>query len=214
MDIAKKARTKRVWDVLVRVFHWTLVIGFFIAYFSEGEPLSQHIWAGYVVGMAVVLRIVWGFIGTPHARFSDFVFPAGRVLSYLADEVRFRARRFPGHSPAGDAMVIALMFMLLATTTSGMILLAVHEGQGPLLSFIGKADEHASTSSRSPSSTRESEEDRENPAVELWEEAHELLANLTLLLVILHVGGVLLASYAHKENLIAVMLDGRKRPLP
>lgn len=213
-DTHKKARTELVWDVLVRVFHWTLVIGFLVAYFSEGEPLSLHIWAGYVVGMVVVLRIVWGFIGTPHARFSDFVFPVGRVLSYLADEVRFRARRFLGHSPAGGAMIIALMFMLLATTTSGMILLAVHEGQGPLSSFIGKADEHASTSDSSASSTKELREDGENPVIELWEEAHELLANLTLVLVILHVGGVLLASYAHKENLIAAMLDGRKRPLP
>lgn len=111
-------------------------------------------------------------------------------------------------------MVVALLTALLATTTSGMVLLAVHEGQGPLSSFIAKVDEHASTSNRSPSSATGSEEEGENPTTELWEEVHELLANFTLLLVILHIGGVFLASYAHKENLIAAMLDGRKRPVP
>lgn len=213
-DADRKARIERVWDVLVRTFLWTLVVGFLTAYLSEGEPLSLHVWAGYVVGMVAVLRIVWGFIGTPHARFSDFIFPASRVLSYLADELRMRARRFLGHSPAGGAMVVALLLALLGTTASGMVLLAVHEGEGPLSSIIAKVDEHASTAGRPLPTAAASDEEGEDSTTEFWEEVHELLANFTLLLVILHVGGVLLASHAHKENLIAAMLDGRKRPLP
>jgi cytochrome b len=213
-DSHKTARTELVWDVIVRAFHWTLVTGFLIAYFSEGEPLSLHVWAGYVVGAIVLLRVVWGFIGTPHARFSDFIFPASRTLSYLADEMRFRAQRFLGHSPAGGAMVIALLLALFATTTSGTILLAVHEGQGPLSSLISRADVSASKSNEVDSSTAVSKEEREDSSTELWEEAHELMANLTLFLVVLHVGGVMLASYSHKENLIAAMLNGRKRPMP
>jgi cytochrome b len=199
-----------VWDALVRFFHWSLVVAFVIAYVSEGEPLTLHVWAGYVIGALVVLRIVWGFIGSPHARFSDFVFPAGRVISYLSDEIRFRGRRYLGHSPAGGAMVIALLFMLLATTGSGLTLFAVHEGKGPFSTFIARAD----NSSPQPSIgvAGSGEEASESPTVELWEEVHEVLANLTLLLVLLHVGGVALASYSHKENLIAAMLDGKKRP--
>jgi cytochrome b len=204
------ARTKLVWDPLVRVFHWTLVLGFFFAYFSEGEPMKLHVWAGYVVGAVVLLRIVWGFVGTPHARFSDFVFPAGRVISYLIDELRMRAPRRLGHSPAGGAMVIALLVMLLATTGSGLTLLAVHEGQGPFSAFIGQAESPNPPSAGSASD--ETGDIAESPTVELWEEVHEVLANLTLLLVILHVGGVVLASYEHKENLVAAMFDGRKRP--
>lgn len=205
----RTARTEVVWDPLVRVFHWTVVVGFFVAYFSEGEPLSLHVWAGYVVGAMVLLRIVWGFVGTPHARFSDFVFPAKRVISYLIDELRMRAPRRLGHSPAGGAMVVALLVILLATTGSGLTLLAVHEGQGPFSSFIKQAERPNPTSAIAPLETGDT---AESPTVELWEEVHEVLANLTLLLVILHVGGVVLASYAHKENLVAAMFDGKKRP--
>lgn len=211
------ARTQLVWDLPVRFFHWTLVVGFFTAYLSEGEPLFLHVWAGYVVGGVVVLRILWGFVGSPHARFADFVFPAGRVISYLGEELRFRAKRHIGHSPAGGAMVIALLAALFVVTASGLMLLAVHEGQGPLSPFISRALEGPAppSSSAIENGSREaSSDENESPTVALWEEIHEIAASLTLFLVILHIGGVLLASLAHKENLIAAMLDGRKRPLP
>lgn len=63
----------RVWDLFVRIFHWTVAIGFFVAYFSEDGPMTLHVWAGYVVGALVVLRILWGFVGPKNARFSDFI---------------------------------------------------------------------------------------------------------------------------------------------
>jgi cytochrome b len=69
-DAAERRPEKmiRVWDVFVRLFHWSVAVGFFVAYFSE-DALTLHVWAGYVVGAMVVLRIVWGFIGPEHARF-------------------------------------------------------------------------------------------------------------------------------------------------
>ena len=207
MQPLPNGKTEIVWDVFVRVFHWSVVAGFAVAYISEGEPLTLHTWAGYVIAALVALRIVWGFIGPRYARFSDFVFPLGRVLSYLREELSFRAKRYIGHSPAGGAMVIALLATLTLTTASGMSLLALSKGHGPLSSFIAQAENTSPRTSRAG----EDEGENESPIVEAWEEIHETLANVCLVLVILHVGGVVLASIAHKENLPAAMIHGRKR---
>jgi cytochrome b len=74
-----------VWDWFMRVFHWTLVVAFSVAYLTEDDPLTVHVWAGYVVGVLVVARIIWGFVGSPHARFSDFVYAPAAAFRYVRD---------------------------------------------------------------------------------------------------------------------------------
>lgn len=185
--------TIKVWDPFIRVFHWLLVAGFFTAYLTGDELFGLHVWAGYLVFSLVVLRLAWGFIGTPHARFRDFVRGPGATLDYLKSVVRFRAgERYLGHNPAGGAMIIALLFSLLATAVTGMVTFGA-EHTGPLgqlaagLGFVGEAGEHA------------------------VKEIHEFFANLTLALVFVHVAGVALGSLVHQENLVRAMFTGRKR---
>jgi len=117
-----------VWDPLVRVFHWTLVISFCAAYLSEGELFEAvqdrlsgeglqlvHVWAGYLIAGMLLWRVVWGFVGPRHARFSDFVRGPRESLGYLKDALTLRAARYLGHNPAGGAMIVALLLSLAAT---------------------------------------------------------------------------------------------------
>src|SRR5690554_467637 len=126
----------RVWDPLIRLFHWTLVLAFFTAYLTEGEPEWLHVTAGYLIAVLLVARLAWGFVGSQHARFTDFVRSPATVLHYLRDEFTGRARRYLGHNPAGGAMILALLFTLTMTALSGMTLLAAKEGEGPLAGWL------------------------------------------------------------------------------
>ena len=211
--------TVEVWDILVRVVHWTVAVAFFVAYFTEDDLLSLHVWAGYTVGVLVALRVLWGFVGPRHARFADFLFGPVTTWRYLVELIGFRATRHLGHSPAGAAMVFALLAGLAATVWTGLELYAVEENAGPLAAWTTESPRAAAD--RPPPLARAAENDDdereggsergENPAEEFWEDLHEALANFMLVLVVLHIGGVLLASLAHRENLIRAMLTGRKR---
>ena len=198
----------RVWDPLVRIFHWSLVAAFTIAYLTEDDWQSLHVWAGYTVAGLVAFRLVWGFIGTEHARFRDFVFSPRTILAYLKDMLAFRSRRYLGHNPAGGMMVIALLISLAATTLSGMQVYAVKENAGPFAAI-----QMENISPISAVYADEDEEEREGDhegGDELWEELHEFFANFTLLLVFLHIGGVVFSSFAHGENLPRAMVTGKK----
>lgn len=194
----------KVWDPFVRFSHWSLAITFFVAYLTEEDVLSLHVWSGYAVGTIVLLRILWGFVGPRHARFSDFLFSAREVWTYLLDLLLLRARRHLGHSPAGGAMVLALLLGLLLLVASGLATYAVEQNAGPLASVMGQSATGAGDDKKD---RREAEDD------ELWEEVHEFLADLVLLLVLVHIAGVLLASLVLRENLVRSMVTGDKRPM-
>lgn len=219
-DIADNRHTEddaawqRVWDPFVRLAHWTLAIAFFVAYFSEEEVLSLHVWAGYVVGATVLLRIIWGFVGPRHARFTDFVYRPGEVITCLIALLGMRGKRYVGHNPAGGAMVIALLVVLAGVVWSGLSVYAIEERRGPLVGIVAT---EWSTELVPVQTARADDDERDEggeASEEFWEETHEVLANIALVMVILHVAGVLLASYVHRENLVGAMVTGRKRAQP
>ena len=180
--------TVPVWDLFVRFFHWTLVLSFSVAYFTEDDLLLVHVWAGYIVGALIVVRVIWGFVGPVHARFSDFIYAPGTIMRYVRDLLAFRAERHLGHSPGGGAMVVALMLFVAATVTTGLVVYGGDQQAGPLAGWFSRETGEA------------------------VEEAHEILANITLGLVLVHIAAVVLASFAHHENLVRAMITGRKRP--
>ena len=110
------------------------------------------------------------------------------MMSYAADAMRFRASRYVGHNPAGGAMVVALLISLMLTVVSGIALYGTTDFAGPLAGVW-----------------------RGELAADVLEETHEIAANLTLFLVVLHLGGVLFSSFEHGENLVKSMITGRNK---
>jgi cytochrome b len=200
----------KVWDPLVRIFHWSLVVAFAIVWLTGDEESRLHELAGYAVIGLVLARIVLGFIGTRYARFSDFVYRPSTVLGYTREMLSGKPKHYLGHNPLGGMMVLALLVSLLAAGVTGLALQGAEQGTGPFASLA------AGTTLAMPNviakAVADDDEDGngEKENEELWEELHEFFANLTLLLVVLHIAGVIIGSLVHRENLVRAMLTGRK----
>lgn len=179
----------KVWDPLVRLFHWALLAACVLAYLTQEENYDLHLYTGYAVLGLVVFRVFWGLAGPRHARFSDFVRGPRALLGYLQGLWRRSAPRYLGHNPAGGVMVILLLIVLLTIGVSGVALDAAENRAGPLAAtrlFLYR-----------------------DQILEL----HVVATDIGLVLVALHLLGVLHASVAHRENLVRAMFTGRKRPL-
>ncbi len=112
----------RVWDPLVRIFHWSLVASFALAWFTSESRGELHQWAGYAAASLIFMRLLWGFIGTPYARFSHFVRSPKIVLKYLRAIILGNEVRHVGHNPAGGIMILALILAISATTFTGWLM--------------------------------------------------------------------------------------------
>lgn len=180
----------KVWDPLVRSFHWILVAAFLAAYLSDDDFLSLHVWAGYTIAIAIGIRLLWGLVGTRHARFTDFVTSPKQAVNYAKETLVGRAKRYIGHNPAGGLMIIVMLVSLIITTVSGIALYGMTEHAGPMANIVANSGKFWENS---------------------FENLHEFFANFTVLLVVVHVAGVIFESLAHKENLILSMINGYKR---
>lgn len=216
MSVHKPKNSVKVWDFLVRFFHWSLVVSFIVAYFTGDEENQWHIYSGYFIAGLIVFRFVWGFIGSKYARFSNFIYSPAKVFEYLGSLRSSNPKHYLGHNPAAGYMVAALLIMLTITTITGLKVYGV-EGHGPLagganITLISEAiaDDRDEDHEREYENDEENEHG-ENEAEEYWEELHELASNLTVLLIILHILGVVVSSRLHKENLVKAMFTGRKQ---
>lgn len=173
-DVNASTKTVQVWDLGVRLFHWSLLAMVTAAYLTENFR-KIHRYLGYAVLALIGFRLVWGFIGSHHARFINFIPGPARLIAYLRDIVAGREQRHLGHNPAGAAMIVALLVTLGAVGATGYMM--------GMDRYFGQS----------------------------WvENAHKTLVDGLLVLVAFHLGGVILASYRHSENLVRAMLTGRK----
>lgn len=176
----------KVWDILVRVFHWSLVISFTTGYLIT-DKFPLHAYAGYTIFALVLSRIVWGFIGTPYARFSAFTYSVQETVQYVLSALRMgKAREYLSHNPMGAIMVYLLMTMLLCNAIIGTMLYGAQQLEGPLEGIIPVH----------------------------WDEdllaVHEIMAKVLLTTAAFHLCGVIWASWWHRQNYILAMFTGYK----
>lgn len=164
-----------VWDVPVRIFHWALAGSFITAFVTaESEAFRNvHVVSGYLMLALIVFRVVWGFVGTRHARFSDFVRGPGAVVKYVRSLINGNPEHHVGHNPAGALAIILLLLLGVGTVASGWM--SFNEIGGDALG-----------------------------------ELHEGIATTMLAVVVVHVLGVIVSSFLHRENLLRSMLTGYK----
>jgi len=179
----------KVWDIFVRVFHWSLVLTFFIAYFTEDDLMTLHTIAGYSVLALISIRLLWGFIGSQHARFKDFLYPLSTTKKYLQTIMSGKALRYIGHNPAGGLMIVVLLITLFAVSITGIMLYGA-DNAGPFASIFNNSSKMFK---------------------DILEETHDFFANFTLFLIAIHLAGVLIESLIHKENLVKAMITGFKK---
>lgn len=181
----------KVWDVPVRLFHWTLVLSFTAAYLTaEFHVGFLHTLIGYFLCVLVLARVFWGFAGNRYARFSSFIFSPQETLAYLRSLRQGSPKHYFGHNPAGALMVFALLGVLALIFLSGLTTLAVIDFEGPLLFLIDYFDDDASYVAR---------------------HLHGWLVDAALILIPLHLIGVAAGSIQHKENLVRAMVTGKKK---
>src|SRR3981189_1731138 len=129
--MADKSEQKiRIWDLPVRLFHWTLVILMAVSYFSGqagGDWMKLHFWSGYTILTLLLFRIVWGFVGSTTARFTHFVKGPMAAIEHLKELAGTDRPRDVGHNPLGGAMVIALLLGLLPQLAPGRGATATHK---------------------------------------------------------------------------------------
>ncbi|MDX8387679.1 MAG: cytochrome b/b6 domain-containing protein [Ghiorsea sp.] len=180
-----------VWDLFVRVFHWSLAVSFTLAYLAAEYGYDEvHEWLGYFIALLVVSRIVWGFIGSKYARFSSFIYPISDKLKHFKAILKNDHQdHHMGHTPLGGAMVFALLFGLVGLVFSGLILLGWSEYTGPVWAMDIAIPEGLG---------------------DLMKDVHYLLPEVMLFLVGAHILGVIVAVKQHGENLVHSMFHGHK----
>lgn len=230
-----KEQTVRVWDPGVRLFHWGLVASFSVAYLS-GEMHDLHTWAGYALLGLLSFRLVWGFTGNRHARFSGFLYGPRTLLAYLMGLARSRPIHYTGHNPAGGWMVFLMLAILFLISFTGLKALGL-EGEGPFAGnsfhLITEAQAHGNEAHNKPAPPPASPpaQTEVNPGKGptpdntssntptlppsreevFWRESHSLLVDLMLFLVAIHIAGVIISSMLHRENLVRAMITGNKK---
>ena len=177
-----KTRQVKVWDILVRFTHWTVAAGIIANLFFTEDGSDLHVYVGYTVLGLVVVRLLWGLVGTRYARFTSFFPTPTRLKHHLSALIVRRVdEQHLGHNPLAAIMMLSLWAVIIGLGVTGYLMetdIFSH------IQLLGNKD--------------------------VLEEIHELLANSLYLLVPLHIIAAIAMSYWQRQNLIKSMITGKK----
>jgi cytochrome b len=178
-----------VWDLPVRLFHWTLVVLLAISFTTAqigGNALQYHEWSGFTVLALVLFRVLWGFLGSTHARFADFVRGPRAALAYGRSLLHGPSAFYAGHNPLGGWMVVLLLAGLLLQAATGLFANDDVMIEGPLARHVSK------------------------DTSDLLTHVHKINFNVLATLLAVHVAAALYYLWVKRENLIRPMITGYK----
>ncbi len=184
----KQRKGALIWDLPTRLFHWLLALLILAAFLSDDDR-DLHERIGTMILVLIVFRLIWGVIGGRYARFVSFVRGPKAVLAHLDEMRQPNPPQHIGHNAAGGWMVIVLLLLVLTQATLGLFSHDLIAYNGPLSGLISE-----SLSARLTT-------------------LHEILSNVILAAIALHVGAVAVYFLWKKQNLLLPMLTGRRADL-
>ena len=208
-----------VWDGFIRFFHWSLLLLFFVAYVTGDDKGPLHRYVGYALLLLVIARICWGFWGTKHALFSDFICSPAKGLNYLKELMIGKPKHYIGHNPAAAWMILLLLTSSTITCLTGYAAHTVKKGMnsigsGNTISIVGAAyaddDKNELHEGKHKGRGRHNGGERGDESDSVWSGIHEMSAQFMLILVCLHIVGVAASSKVHNENLVKGIITGKK----
>jgi len=178
-----------VWDISVRIFHWSLVAGIgFLWYSGEegGNIMTWHMYVGYTMLGLILYRLLWGIYGSTYARFSYFIKGPSKTFNYAKDFIKGESPHSLSHNPLGGWMTIVLMSLVFIQAATGLFATDDIITEGPLFSLVDESTAYLLT------------------------EIHEINFNLLLLSAGLHIAAVLYHRFVKGEDLVKSMITGKK----
>jgi cytochrome b len=194
----------RRWDPLVRITHWGIVVAIIVNALIVEEGSGAHVWIGYGLAALLALRLLWGLIGTPEARFSAFPPSPSRALAHIREIAAGKRTPHASHNPLGALMVYAIWSCLAVIIATGIAM--APPSAAPWTNLEGK--DHVEALERT--STTGGAEEEGGQAGEREEgmltEVHEVAANLLYLLIALHLAGVIFETRRSGRQIVTAML--------
>ncbi len=202
---SSEIHSPNLWDLIVRVTHWGLATGVIANALLTHGGSAAHLWFGWFGMIVLVMRLVWGIFGISSARFSSFPPNPMAAIRHLFELARGKPRGYPSHNPAGAMMAYALWacFALMALTGLSM------NATKPWIASQQAAILARGNWSQLAGAAGATEND-DGKQGHLVKTVHESVANLMLVLALLHVSGVVIEGRRMSRNLITPMLLGAR----